>query len=455
MIDEVAVRPTSRNPLFDQTIFDKLVFYRPEDICWLTLAARCLRDTPEVTIESMTMKARIFASVALVAIVSVFAPSAASAVVPASYTPPSSGSTFHSVPVERLHDSREMSYKGAKPDRFGAGQIRVILVKPGATAAAVNVTVADAESPGFVTLFPCIAGTPKQVLETFNVSNLNIVPGQTLANFASPALNSAGELCVYSSARAHVIVDYSGYFSLDIGGDKLQLLDEPARKLDTRSKGVVKAGSTVALKVTDNTARVSTAVINVTAVSTAGPGFVTVYNCNEDRPTASNLNYAAGQTIANQAWVQVSEPQGEVCFYSSSDTHLIVDVLGNWGYFPGGAQYTPIVPVRVLDSRPKQALDFSTAFWVSKYNKYASAASVNVTVVDARGDGFGVAHDGTSATPTTSTLNYRKGGTVGASATTWITANQNPKDGKVMYGVEVSLSGGAASMIVDVFGVYA
>ena len=399
------------------------------------------------------MKSRFIALTALVVVAGLFGAPAAFAST-SGYTPPTSGSTFHPVSVSRLHDSRSMGYKGAKPDKFSAGQIRIIPVKPGATAVAVNVTVTDAEAPGFATLFPCITGTKEQALAMFNVSNLNFVPGQTVANFATPALNSAGELCVYSSAKVNVIIDYSGYFSLDVGGDKLQMLDESVRKLDTRNSGVVKAGKTVAVKVTDAPQTVGMAAVNITAVDPAGAGFVTVFSCDNDRPTASNLNYAAGQTIANQAWVEVDK-HGEVCVYASETTHLIVDVQGYWGYFPGGALYTPIVPVRVLDSRPKQALDFGTAFWAPKYNKFALAAAVNVTVIDARGDGFGVAHDGTSGTPATSTLNYRRGSTVGASATSWITANRNPANGQVMYGIEVSLSGGAASLIIDVMGFYA
>ena len=40
-------------------------------------------------------------------------------------------------------------------------------------------------------------------------------------------------------------------------------------------------------------------VLNMTAVNARTAGFATVYPCGEPRPNASNLNFAAGQTIAN------------------------------------------------------------------------------------------------------------------------------------------------------------
>ena len=48
------------------------------------------------------------------------------------------------------------------------------------------------------------------------------------------------------------------------------------------------------------------AVLNVTAVNAAAPGFLSVFPCGTAVPDASNLNYAAGQTIPNAVFARLS-----------------------------------------------------------------------------------------------------------------------------------------------------
>ena len=75
---------------------------------------------------------------------------------------------------------------------------------------------------------------------------------------------------------------------------------------------------------------VDTVALNVTVAAgedpTIGGGFVTVYPCGT-RPDASNLNFAAGQTIPNSVIAPVSA-NGEVCFYVYGTAHLLADVSG-------------------------------------------------------------------------------------------------------------------------------
>ncbi|MEU2632824.1 hypothetical protein, partial [Kitasatospora sp. NPDC007106] len=68
--------------------------------------------------------------------------------------------------------------------------------------------------------------------------------------------------------------------------------------------------------------------LNVTVTEPGGPGFLTVYPNGTVRPNASNLNWAAGQTIANQVVVPVKN--GKVSFYNASGypVHVVVDVFG-------------------------------------------------------------------------------------------------------------------------------
>ena len=67
------------------------------------------------------------------------------------------------------------------------------------------------------------------------------------------------------------------------------------------------------------------------------------------RPNASNLNFAAGQTVANNVVAPIGD-QGNVCFYSSQNADVIVDVSG---YFMGesGNQFVGASPKRFVDTR--------------------------------------------------------------------------------------------------------
>ena len=56
----------------------------------------------------------------------------------------------------------------------------------------------------------------------------------------------------------------------------------------------------------------------------SGPGYLTVYPCAAGLPLASNLNFAAGQTVANSATVPVGT-DGRICVMTTVATHLVVD----------------------------------------------------------------------------------------------------------------------------------
>ena len=89
-------------------------------------------------------------------------------------------------------------------------------------------------------------------------------------------------------------------------------------------------------------------VLNMTAVTARTAGFATVYPCGQRRPQASNLNFAAGQTIPN---LVIAKPGtgGKVCVYSDTTIDVLADVSG---YFPAGSGFTPITnPTRILDTR--------------------------------------------------------------------------------------------------------
>ena len=68
-------------------------------------------------------------------------------------------------------------------------------------------------------------------------------------------------------------------------------------------------------------------VLNVTVTDPQAAGFVTVFPCGSAQPNASSLNLWRVQTVANAVVVKVGDG-GQVCLFTQSATHLIVDVNG-------------------------------------------------------------------------------------------------------------------------------
>jgi hypothetical protein len=113
----------------------------------------------------------------------------------------------------------------------------------------------------------------------------------------------------------------------------------PVRILDTRPApenvggiaGPVGPGGTITLQVGGVgpvPANAISVVMNVTVTGTTNSSFLTVFPSDQPRPTASNLNWVAGDVIPNLVTVTLSA-DGKVSFYNhEGDTHVVVDVAG-------------------------------------------------------------------------------------------------------------------------------
>ena len=251
-------------------------------------------------------------------------------------------SRFQPLPPKRLVDTRP---SGATDDgqaradgTIPAGTSRTYQISgrggvvAGTTAVMLNVTVPSAGADGYVTVYPCGTLPP--------TSSLNVKAGSTVANVVFTGLSNSGTICVFASVALHVIVDVNGAVP---AGTTLNPLT-PARLLDSRPSAAQPAddgvntaraaGSVTTLQVAGRggvLGGATTAVLNVTAVSPAGGGYLTVYPCDATRPNTSNLNYVAGVTRANLVVVKVptSGPNaGKVCIFTSQVTHLLADVVG-------------------------------------------------------------------------------------------------------------------------------
>jgi hypothetical protein len=205
-----------------------------------------------------------------------------------------------------------------------------------------------------VTVYPC--GEERPV-----TSNLNYSVAQDLRpNAAISRLSDDGKVCLYTfGAPTHLVVDVNGYFPF---GARFASFN-PGRLLDTRADhdtidgveqdGATAGGGQIELQVAGRhnvPDSALAAVLNVTALSAGGPGYVTLYPCDEERPTSSNVNFGADEgAVANLVVAKLSDA-GTVCLFTGvSGANLIVDVSG---YLPNGAEYMPLNPGRLLDTRP-------------------------------------------------------------------------------------------------------
>ena len=69
--------------------------------------------------------------------------------------------------------------------------------------------------------------------------------------------------------------------------------------------------------------------VNLTATDATSATYLTVYPCGT-RPATSNVNIVASQFVtANGAMVKLSAG-GDLCVYSKTAVHLIIDINGVW-----------------------------------------------------------------------------------------------------------------------------
>jgi hypothetical protein len=156
----------------------------------------------------------------------------------------------------------------------------------------------------------------------------------------------------------------------------------------------------------------SAVVANVTASGPSAAGFLTVFpspsSGTPTPPTASNVNFTAGQVIANRVIIPVGS-NGQIEVYNEAGT-VKVDVDLD-GYYTGsaselGSAYNAMVPTRVTDTRvglngtrlsPGASETFS--FLSEGLSVTATALVSNVTVVAGTAAGYLTVYPSTDSTP--------------------------------------------------------
>ncbi|MFM8860947.1 MAG: cadherin-like beta sandwich domain-containing protein [Acidimicrobiia bacterium] len=339
---------------------------------------------------------------------------------------------FTPMTPKRVYDTRDYEAQGLREvtkQRVGPdAPVCVAIAGVGgvpttATAVSLNVVATENDAAGFLTVYPGGMSRP-------GTASVNYVANDIASNAVITGLDSSGVACVHSMVSAHVVVDVTGWFPR---GSSFTAVT-PVRAIDTRAgetPGVrpvatdkVGPTNTLEVKLTDlgstvPASGVGAVAVNVTVTEPDSAGFVTVWACGT-RPDTSSVNYAAGQIIPNLVITQVSAT-GTACFHSSTNAHVVVDVVG---WFASTGSYTAIAPARMADSR--DGASGLRPFAVRKLNPISYAPTINffsvgslpgnvravvlvITVDQTEGPGFITAYPA-GARPYTSSLNYKESG---------------------------------------------
>ena len=316
------------------------------------------------------------------------------------------------VEPERVADSRTST--GKLPAR-GVLEFTVPaeLVAADVTAVVVNLAVTQPEARGHLTVYPCDQDRPL-------ASTLNYGAGDTISNLAIAGYELGDTLCVYTLSPAHVVVDLNGYFRAS-APDRFAELDQ-TRLFDSRNgSGRVPAGQVVEIDVVGPGLASETAeAVNLYVASDqpVARGHLTAFPCGGERPVASNLNYAAGQTIGNNAITKIGEG-GKVCVFTLVDTHIVVDLHGVMDE-ASGSQLTSLVPGRFVDTRSEVKVEGRSEL-VLDFGDYVPAGTVavelNVAVTEAEGRGHVRVYPCDGELPLVASLNYPAGGSASGHVT--------------------------------------
>jgi Fibronectin type III domain len=258
---------------------------------------------------------------------------------PAAVPPPAG--LFNPVAPNRVLDTRYGN--GAPAAQVCAGQTISVKIagtlgipSSGVGAVALNVTVTKTVvAPSSLTVYP--TGSTRPI-----ASNLNFVPGQTVANGVIVKLGTGGYINFYDAAgHTDIVADVSGWFSdgtTSAGGSSYVGLS-PTRLLDTRTTQRVGPAATHLLAVAGSggvpamgaAVPPAAVVLNVTVTDTTAASYLTLWPDGTAQPLASDLNWIAGDTLPNLIVVKLGA-DGSIDFYNGFGmTDVIVDVVGWYG----------------------------------------------------------------------------------------------------------------------------
>jgi len=293
-------------------------------------------------------------------------------------------------------------------------------VPPNVLGAVVNLTATNASQPTHLSTCWTSCNVP-------DTSNVNISPGQTVANMVIIAnqphfdesrlgvINGNGEFGV---GRVDIIVDVLGYFIPDdpaTGGGYIACDRHAQRVFDSRlGDGKVPRGGRLTLHVGDPG---SVAMLNVTVTNPEAPGYISVLSSPGAPVVTSTTNYLANETRANLTMAQL-DGAGNATFFSAATTHLVIDRVASLvphgracppssDFGLAGASFVLGTASRIIDTRGISSLPVDAgvrSFGVSQNDTVALLG--NLTAVGSQGIGYFFDY-----TQSTSILNMQPGDT--------------------------------------------
>ncbi|GAA5195253.1 hypothetical protein GCM10023322_61570 [Rugosimonospora acidiphila] len=195
--------------------------------------------------------------------------------------------------------------------------------------------------------------------------------------------------------------------------------------------------------------------LNVTVTNPKANGYLVAVEHATQIPT-SNVDFTAGQTVANHVVVRISRGNNiDFINASSGPIDLLIDTIGIQTQGPGTDSYHPEGPVRLLDTRttlggspgavPSGGSVTLQVAGVSGVPADATAVVMNLTITDTKSAGFVTAYGHGTTRPGISDADWAAGQTGTALVVVPLT------DGKVVL---YNSGPGTADFVADLLGYY-
>jgi len=261
------------------------------------------------------------------------------------------GALYQSTSPGRIYDSRYVSTAtGYAHQPLGPNQSITLNVgfQPYNTVAVLNVTATRPTQAGYLTVYP--TGSPRPA-----TSNVNFAAGQTVPNRVIVGLGNNGDVTITNGpGTVDVIVDDDGYFG-QYGAPFVPVV--PYRSFDTRTCHCKMPAHTIYNLVWTGPT-VTGIAFNATVTSPTAAGNLTIYGdqglgLNASIPSSSDLNFTAGETVANATPLGMypSIPEGFDILNENGSTDVILDVDGIYGAPTGNLVTCPCVPTTTREPR--------------------------------------------------------------------------------------------------------
>ncbi|MEH0842966.1 choice-of-anchor D domain-containing protein [Micromonospora sp. CPCC 205711] len=219
-------------------------------------------------------------------------------------------------------------------------------------ALVLNITAVSPQQGGFLTAWSGTTSVPE--VSTVNYAAGKVVPNLAYVQTVPCAAGGCGGATgapnykIYTSATTHVVVDLVGVVDDGTVTDGLRFRPRsPTRIADSRIQQGLRdlgPGATGTVTVPSQLVDEATQVVamNVTAVTPEKSTVLTVWpaDLGIERPLASNLNPAAGQTVSNGVLAGIGPKDAFNVWNLTGWTGVVADVVGTFYVYPATAGTT-------------------------------------------------------------------------------------------------------------------